>query len=238
MAEVLKEAGLNLVLPDCDDSHGKKALCCKSGTEFAAYYESLEKYKEMKSFQWYCHFDDDMYVNVPQLSNVLRQYDPEKPWYISSKTRNVDPIKVLNIERLEKANITLKHKTYRMAPGAAYCISHTLMMELKHFLNGAEAFTRMCVMTGKVDDFTVGLSIGSILGHYRNVSTSFKTQFSTQLKNRSAQEIAKYVCVAPNGTIQPLESYAKSINMSLSEDPTRFLTYHCLLYPTVSWCHK
>ena len=46
-------------------------------------------YTSLFSFQWYCHFDDDMYVNVPQLSNVLRQYDPEKPWYISSKTRNV-----------------------------------------------------------------------------------------------------------------------------------------------------
>ena len=36
------------------------------------------------SFQWYCHFDDDMYVNVPELSNLLRQYNPGKPIYIGS----------------------------------------------------------------------------------------------------------------------------------------------------------
>ena len=33
-------------------------------------------------YQWFCHFDDDMYVNVPALGRLLRQYDPHKPYYI------------------------------------------------------------------------------------------------------------------------------------------------------------
>ena len=34
------------------------------------------------SYQWFCHIDDDVYVNVPQLSHQLQQFDPHKPYYI------------------------------------------------------------------------------------------------------------------------------------------------------------
>ena len=34
------------------------------------------------SYQWFCHIDDDMYVNVLQLSQFLQLYDPHKPYYI------------------------------------------------------------------------------------------------------------------------------------------------------------
>ena len=34
------------------------------------------------SYQWYCHFDDDIYVNILQLSQLLQQYDSHKPYYV------------------------------------------------------------------------------------------------------------------------------------------------------------
>ena len=36
------------------------------------------------SYQWYCHVDDDMYANVPHLSQLLQQYDPHKPYYLGN----------------------------------------------------------------------------------------------------------------------------------------------------------
>jgi len=33
-------------------------------------------------YQWFCHFDDDMFVNVPALSNLLSKYNPSDPLYI------------------------------------------------------------------------------------------------------------------------------------------------------------
>ena len=39
--------------------------------------------------QWYCHFDDDIYVNVRELSNLLSKYDPTKPYYIGRYPRPV-----------------------------------------------------------------------------------------------------------------------------------------------------
>jgi hypothetical protein len=31
---------------------------------------------------WFCHFDDDQYVNVAALEAKLRQFDPREEWYL------------------------------------------------------------------------------------------------------------------------------------------------------------
>ena len=37
----------------------------------------------LHSYQWYCHVDDDVYLNeIPQLSQFLQQYDSHKPYYL------------------------------------------------------------------------------------------------------------------------------------------------------------
>ena len=33
-------------------------------------------------FRWFCHFDDDNYVNVPRLVETLDQFDPRQDWYL------------------------------------------------------------------------------------------------------------------------------------------------------------
>ena len=36
-----------------------------------------------KYFRWFCHFDDDIYVNVPALVAILGKYNPtEERWYL------------------------------------------------------------------------------------------------------------------------------------------------------------
>lgn len=32
--------------------------------------------------RWFCHFDDDNYVNVPQLVQLLNEYHPTMDWYL------------------------------------------------------------------------------------------------------------------------------------------------------------
>ena len=46
-------------------------------------------------FRWFCHFDDDNYVNVEALVRTLENFDPEKDWYLG-KTSIKDPIEVLD----------------------------------------------------------------------------------------------------------------------------------------------
>lgn len=33
-------------------------------------------------FRWFCHFDDDNYVNVPRLLKLLDNYNPREDWYL------------------------------------------------------------------------------------------------------------------------------------------------------------
>ena len=40
------------------------------------------------SFQWFCHFDDDIYVNILQLSRLLKKYDSRKPYYVGKWPAN------------------------------------------------------------------------------------------------------------------------------------------------------
>lgn len=32
--------------------------------------------------RWFCHFDDDNYVNVPRLVKLLDEYSPSVDWYL------------------------------------------------------------------------------------------------------------------------------------------------------------
>lgn len=32
--------------------------------------------------RWFCHFDDDNYVNVPRLVSLLNEYSPTMEWYL------------------------------------------------------------------------------------------------------------------------------------------------------------
>lgn len=33
-------------------------------------------------FRWFCHFDDDNYLNVEQLQQLLSEYDSSSLWYL------------------------------------------------------------------------------------------------------------------------------------------------------------
>ena len=45
--------------------------------------------------QWWCHFDDDNYVNVAALLDTLEQYEAGKPWYLG-KTSTASPLKIVH----------------------------------------------------------------------------------------------------------------------------------------------
>ena len=77
----------------------RDCLCCKSGAEFEQYYSEKEfgsentlsvtghhtttLYTSLYTYhthylvsRWFCHVDDDVYVNTRQLIALLEQYNP------------------------------------------------------------------------------------------------------------------------------------------------------------------
>ena len=48
-------------------------------------------------FRWFCHFDDDNYVNVPALVRKLKQFDHNKDWYLG-KPSIPEPLEIMDRE--------------------------------------------------------------------------------------------------------------------------------------------
>ena len=49
-------------------------------------------------FRWFCHFDDDNYVNVPTLVQKLSQFDARQDWYLG-KPSLPEPLEILDRDR-------------------------------------------------------------------------------------------------------------------------------------------
>ena len=80
----------------------------------AILHEVQQKSQDSTStFRWYCHFDDDVYVNVPVLMRTLREHKDKQ--YLGHWHRN-------------------KRYPFHYASGAGYCISSSLMSQLEPFI--------------------------------------------------------------------------------------------------------
>ncbi|XP_065903065.1 beta-1,3-N-acetylglucosaminyltransferase radical fringe-like [Dysidea avara] len=244
----IKKAGFNVVISSCPGDHSYKALCCKTGMEFSSYYKALEKHNGNKDrYQWYCHVDDDIYVNVPQLSHVLQQYDPSKPYYIGRYPwilrRRYDkhpylPVNEKAKNRIHKRNLTVMADIFQYATGATYCASRALIMKGEHLLNGKDNFIASCELAGNFDDITVGFIFGAVLGCNLTEVDSIYNQFY-KLGNFSKEQISKFLTVSyiMNAKTHKVTN-AVPLKSNIPGDITRFMAYHCLLYPSVSWCPR
>ena len=58
--------GFKLYSTTCPKGHGLKGLSCKSGVEYDLYYSAVDK---GATYKWFCHFDDDIYVNAAALQS-------------------------------------------------------------------------------------------------------------------------------------------------------------------------
>lgn len=55
-------------------------------------------------FRWFCHFDDDNYVNIPQLQQLLSEYDPSADWYLG-RPSIASPLEI----KLSEVCFVMKH---------------------------------------------------------------------------------------------------------------------------------
>ena len=89
------------------------------GNGMQMYFSAIPHKVQQKSqdyistFRWYCHFDDDVYVNVPVLMRTLREHKDKQ--YLGHWHRN-------------------KRYPFHYASGAGYCISSSLMSQLEPFV--------------------------------------------------------------------------------------------------------
>ncbi|PKU26723.1 hypothetical protein llap_22973 [Limosa lapponica baueri] len=63
-----------MINTNCSAVHTRQALCCKMSVEYDKFLESGQK--------WFCHVDDDNYVNPRTLLHLLSAFSHSQDVYV------------------------------------------------------------------------------------------------------------------------------------------------------------
>ncbi|KAL0983892.1 hypothetical protein UPYG_G00134430 [Umbra pygmaea] len=220
--ELRRRAGLNVINTNCSAAHTRQALCCKMSVEYDKFIESQRK--------WFCHVDDDNYVVVPSLLKLLSSYHHTQDVYLGRPSLD-HPIEAA--ERV-KSDGSVSVKFWFATGGAGFCISRGLALKMSpwaslgNFISTAEKIRLP-------DDCTIGYIIEALL----EVTLTHVHLFHSHLENLQRlpiDTVLEQVTLSYGGFENRRNVVSIAGGFSLVEDPSRFKTVHCLLYPETGWC--
>ncbi|XP_034544892.1 beta-1,3-N-acetylglucosaminyltransferase lunatic fringe-like [Notolabrus celidotus] len=215
-----KRMGAHLINTNCSAAHSRQALSCKMALEYDAFMNSGKK--------WFCHVDDDNYLNVGSLLKLLSQYSHTQDVYIGRPSLE-RPIEAT--ERLDTAE-TRQVRFWFATGGAGFCLSHGLALKMRPWASDG-TFMATAEHIHLPDDCTVGYIVEALLG----VSLIRSALFHSHLENLGLVSDVHSQVTLSYGTV---ENSRNSVNLkgpfSINDDPTRFRSVHCLLYPDTPWC--
>lgn len=217
--EYQKKTGGHLVNTNCSASHNRRALCCKMASEFDAFLDSNKR--------WWCHFDDDNYVNVGQLVKTLADYDPLQDWYLGKPSIRA-PLEIIN-----RDNVSQRISFWFATGGAGFCISRSLGLKMMPIAGGGK-FISVGEKIRLPDDVTLGYIIEHMLSKKLTVVDEFHSHLEP-MRFLNTDSLARQVSFS-------YSQYGSEMNVlpiqGLEErlDPTRLLSLHCLLFPNFSFC--
>lgn len=86
-------------------------------------------------FRWFCHFDDDNYVNTQALVKILQKYNHQNDWYLGKRTVPVQVKLYMDSPYEQNVKTSHQHKTYWFATGGAgFCLSSALILKMVHLV--------------------------------------------------------------------------------------------------------
>ncbi|XP_030196486.1 beta-1,3-N-acetylglucosaminyltransferase radical fringe [Gadus morhua] len=222
-SELRKRAGgVNIINTNCSAAHTRQALCCKMSVEYDKFIESQKK--------WFCHVDDDNYVILPSLLRLLSSYHPSQDVYLGRPSLD-HPIEAA--ERV-KSDGSVSVKFWFATGGAGFCISRGLALKMSpwaslgNFISTAEKIRLP-------DDCTIGYIIEALL-EVRLAHTYLFHSHLENLQKLPTDTVLDQVTLSYGGFENRRNVVAVGGPFSLAEDPSRFKTIHCLLYPDTDWC--
>ncbi|XP_044159569.1 beta-1,3-N-acetylglucosaminyltransferase lunatic fringe [Bufo gargarizans] len=221
--ELQRKTG-NVISTNCSAAHSRQALSCKMAVEYDKFIESNKK--------WFCHVDDDNYVNVKTLIKLLSRYSHTNDVYIGkpSLDRPIQATERISESKMRPVNF------WFATGGAGFCISRGLALKMSpwasggHFMNTAEKIRLP-------DDCTIGYIIESVLGVKLIRSNLFHSHLEN-LHQVPQSEIHNQVTLSYGMFENKRNSILMKGAFSVEEDPSRFRSIHCLLYPDTHWCPK
>uniref|UniRef100_A0A8D1SWA0 LFNG O-fucosylpeptide 3-beta-N-acetylglucosaminyltransferase n=1 Tax=Sus scrofa TaxID=9823 RepID=A0A8D1SWA0_PIG len=122
--EALAKRTGNVVNTNCSAAHSRQALSCKMAVEYDRFIESGRK--------WFCHVDDDNYVNVRALLRLLASYPHTQDIYLGKPsldrpiqaTERVSETKVVSVPATQACAAGVGGAAAPPQPGSGVWESH------------------------------------------------------------------------------------------------------------------
>eukprot|EP00057_Strongylocentrotus_purpuratus_P008138 XP_011662612.1 PREDICTED: beta-1,3-N-acetylglucosaminyltransferase radical fringe isoform X2 [Strongylocentrotus purpuratus] len=200
----------HMVNTECQGTHSRLALCCKTSKIFSMFYKSDKR--------WLCHVDDDNYLNVPELMKLLRQFDHNQDHYLGRASLS-HPIEALDRDTNQRVSF------WFATGGAGFCISKALATKMMVYASGT--FERMCQRVRLPDDVTIGFIIEVLLKKPLTKVQTFNSHLQ-QLARIPTKQLQNQLTLSYSIT----EKRRNVVNMVsiMSDDPTRFKSFHCTYF--------
>ncbi|XP_043821089.1 beta-1,3-N-acetylglucosaminyltransferase manic fringe [Dromiciops gliroides] len=214
--------GPHLVVTNCSAEHSHPALSCKMAAEFDAFLAS--------GLSWFCHLDDDNYLNPEALLTLLSSFSPTWDVYVGKPSLN-RPIKA---SEPMPNNQTRPVRFWFATGGAGFCINRRLARKMVPWASGPN-FLSTSTRIRLPDDCTVGYIVECKLGRRLLPSPLFHSHLEN-LQVLGAAQLPSQVTLSYGIFEKKLNAIDLEGPFSPQEDPSRFRSLHCLLYPDTSWC--
>lgn len=217
-----KRMGAHLINTNCSAAHSRQALSCKMAQEYDTFMKSGRK--------WFCHVDDDNYVNVGSLLRLLSQHAHTHDVYIGrpSLERPIEATQRLG------ATHTKQVRFWFATGGAGFCVSRGLALRMKPWASDG-AFMATAELIRLPDDCTVGYIAEALLG----VSLIRSPLFHSHLENLGlVSDIHNQVTLSYGSVESSRNTVTLKGPFSIQQDPTRLRSLHCLLHPDAARCPR
>ncbi|XP_060071856.1 fringe glycosyltransferase-like [Ylistrum balloti] len=204
----------HLINTNCSNTHYRKALSCKMAVEYDYFMFSGKR--------WFCHLDDDTYLNVPGLVKLLQTYNHTDDWYLGRPSLR-HPIEVV-----KRSNPEQKIAFWFATGGAGFCISRSLALKMMPHASGGR-FMTTSDMIRLPDDCTVGFIINNLLQKELTVIDRFHSHLEALLWIHNLQDQLTFSYMDNN--VVTIDGF------SIAQDPSRLYSLHCMLFPTSDICN-
>ncbi|KAI4546192.1 hypothetical protein MG293_002747 [Ovis ammon polii] len=173
--EVLQERlGSHLVVTNCSAEHSHPALSCKMAAEFDAFLAS--------GLRWFCHVDDDNYLNPRALLKLLKTFPQTRDVYVGRPSLN----RPIHASEPQPHNRTRLVQFWFATGGAGFCINRKLALKMAPWASGSH-FMDTSALIRLPDDCTVGYIVECKLGGHLQSCPLFHSHLETLQLLEAAQ---------------------------------------------------
>uniref|UniRef100_A0AAR5PSA9 Fringe-like glycosyltransferase domain-containing protein n=1 Tax=Dendroctonus ponderosae TaxID=77166 RepID=A0AAR5PSA9_DENPD len=209
----------HMINTNCSSSHNRKALCCKMSVEFDTFLNTDKK--------WFCHFDDDNYVNVPRLVRFLADYNPREDWYLGKPSIQA-PLEIVSKDK--KSQMV---RFWFATGGAGFCLSRALALKMMPLASDGK-FISIGERIRLPDDVTMGYIIEHLIKKPLTVIDEFHSHLEPMKfirKDLIEQQISfSYAKLKEEWNVVRIDGIDEKF------DQNRFLSLHCFLFPRFNFC--